>query len=411
MDTAVWMIFAVTYILLAIGRVPGLALDRAGIAILGAVALLALDALSLSDAIRSVDFATIVLLYSLMIVSANLRLAGFYALAAQRVLRWTDRPFVVLTALVLASAILSSLFANDIVCLAFTPILCEALLAAGRDPLPYLIALATSSNIGSVATLIGNPQNMYIGEAGRLSFGHYSLLLSPVAAVGLVLNVLVVAFVYRRSLLGRVPGPDGARLTEAALSPVEIDRGLILKTLLVTAGLLGAFLLAERREVWALVAAAVLISSRRLTLRKIHALVDWNLIALFLGLFVVIGALKHRALLQPILAEAGAQGLDLREPWTLTGASLVLSNLVSNVPAVLLLQNAADGAGWRWWYILAASSTLAGNLTLLGSIANLIVAEQALPFGVRMGFWSYARVGIPLTILTLFLATLWLTLV
>jgi Na+/H+ antiporter NhaD/arsenite permease-like protein len=409
LETWTCVIFAVTYGFIALGRIPYLAMDRTGIAIVGAILLMAIGALPVEEAPRHIDFSTLLLLYSFMMLSAQLRISGFYYLVANKVLQWSSKPWRLLTGLVLVSAVLSSLFANDIVCLAFTPVLCEALIRGGRDPLPYLLALATSSNIGSVATLIGNPQNMFIGQVGQLSFGHYALLLVPVAAAGAALNILVIAMICRRSLFSREKSqkdgqlPAGSEAVPAA--PFEIAR-----TLAITLLLLVAFLLGWKRETWALLAAGLLFFSRRHSPRKLHSLVDWNLMALFLGLFVIMGSLRERHLVEPVLHGLEARGLNLEEPWTLSCVSVVLSNLVSNVPAVLLLQNAAPHGHWQWWYLLALSSTLAGNLTLLGSIANLIVAEQASLFGVKMGFWPYLKVGLPLTLLTVLLGTAWLSL-
>ena len=403
-----WVIFAVAYGFIAIGRVPFLAMDRTGIAIVAAILLMVIGALPVEEAPRYIDFSTILLLYSLMILSAQLRIAGFYRLMAKKVLQWSSKPWRLLSGIVVVSAFLSSLFANDIVCLAFTPVLCEALLAAGRDPLPYLLALATASNVGSVATLIGNPQNMFIGQVGHLSFGHYALLLAPVAAVGVVLDVLVIALVCRRSLFGHgEPERDGQLPPDVeALPAAPFEIG---KTLAITLLLLVTFLLGWKREICALAAAGLIFFSRHDSPRKLHSLVDWNLIALFLGLFVVIGSLRERHLVEPVLRDLESSGFSLQDPWTLSGVSVVLSNLVSNVPAVLLLQNAAPHGHREWWYLLALSSTLAGNLTLLGSIANLIVAEQASLFGIRIGFWPYLKVGLPLTLLTAASGTLWLS--
>jgi Na+/H+ antiporter NhaD/arsenite permease-like protein len=403
------LIFTVTYIGIALGRVPGLLIDRTGIALVGAITMVMVGAVSVQDATATIDFSTILLLFGLMILSAQLRVAGFYRLVAGYVLQRARQPFVLLCGVVIASAVLSSVFANDIVCLAFTPVLCEALQRARRNPLPYLIALATSSNIGSVATLIGNPQNMFIGQTAQLDFGHYALVLMPVALVGIVANIAVVYAVWQHEF--RSTGQQHLTFTPPAeVATLVPDRYLIAKTLLITGVLLATFLLGWQREVCALVAAAVMLCSRRTPAARLYALVDWNLIMLFVALFVVIGALQHQGLMVQAFSTLTEYGVALATPITLVLLSTLLSNLVSNVPAVLLLQE-VPGTSQQLWYLLAMASTLAGNLTLLGSIANLIVAEKAAEYDVRVSFAAYVRVGVPLTLMTLILGTVWIVFV
>lgn len=400
------LIFVITYVGIALGRVPGLRIDRTGIALVGAIALVGVGALTVEHATAAIDFPTILLLFGLMILSAQLRVAGFYRLVAGYVLRVARQPFVLLSGIVVASAVLSSLFANDIVCLAFTPVLCEAVRTAGGNPVPYLLALATSSNIGSVATLIGNPQNMFIGQVAQLDFGHYAMVMIPVALFGILANIAVVAVVWRHEFLRHheMPFVIAPPAEVALLTP---DRYLITKTLLITGLLLVAFLLGWPRDVCALTAAALMLCSRRTPAPRLYALVDWNLIMLFIALFVVIGALQQRGLMAQVLAALTDRGIALNNPAILVTISTLLSNLVSNVPAVLLLRE-VPGTWQQGWYLLAMSSTLAGNFTLLGSIANLIVVEKAAEHDVHIGFMTYLQVGAPLTLLMLVAGTVWL---
>lgn len=404
-DFVILIIFGITYVGIALGRIPGLLIDRTGIALVGAIGIVVSGALSVEQAITYIDFSTILLLFGLMILSAQLRVAGFYRLVAAYILRWADKPLTLLSGVITASAILSSLFANDIVCLAFTPVLCEALLPARRNPLPYLIALATSSNIGSVATLIGNPQNMFIGQTAGLDFGHYAMVMIPVTIMGIVVNVVVVALIWPQEFL--IDSPESLEVElPAHLVTFKPDRYLIAKTLFITGLLVATFLAGWPRDLAALTAAAVMLCSRRNPAHTLYALVDWNLIMLFLGLFVVIGALQEHKLMDQALATLTTNGLMLQSPPIFVAISTILSNLVSNVPAVLLLQDVPQGSQ-QLWYLLAMSSTLAGNLTLLGSIANLIVAEKAAVYKVHVGFREYVQIGLPLTLLTLLLGTVW----
>lgn len=426
-----WTVFGLTYLGIAIGGFPKLVLDRTGIALLGAIAMLVIHGITINEAASPniISYETLLLLFGLMIFSAQLRVAGFYVTAGRFLTRLTERPRVLLAGLIGVSALLSALLANDIVCLAFTPLLCEALLAARKNPLPYLLALATSSNIGSAATIIGNPQNMHIGAHAELSFGHFLLIMLLPVIVGLALNYAGVLILFGAALResdveSRVSPEDvhrheGETLVPSSLPlqtyPPERDDWLIAKTLLILSALVVFFLFArgEWRAIGALAGAGMLLCSHRAKAAKLYQLVDWNLLVLFLGLFVVNGAMRQDV--TRTFERVRATGINLYHPATLSGVTLGLSNLVSNVPAVLLLQHPLDVAPpaqqQRLWYLLALVSTWAGNLTLVGSIANLIVAESAAAFGVKVDLRTYCRLGIPLTLVTVALGTVWLVLV
>jgi Na+/H+ antiporter NhaD/arsenite permease-like protein len=428
---AMWIIFAVAYIGIALGRFPWLVLDRTGIAVLGAIAMLLVQGISIPEAAGHIDYETLLLLWGLMVFSGQLRVAGFYVWAGGWLANLVDRPGVLLAGIITISAALSALLANDIVCLAFTPLLCSALLKTRRDPIPYLIALATSSNIGSAATIIGNPQNMYIGAVAGLPFGHFLLVMvgPTVLCLGLCWGFVWVLF-RNRLIAGAAPGSPQSRhqlLEGDSLVPTSLpletqapqrDPYLIAKTLILLTALVGFFLFAhgpgasERRAIATLVGAGLLLCSHRAKSAKLYQHVDWNLILLFLGLFVLNGAMAERGLNAQLFAKVQQMGVNLNNDWSLAGVTVVLSNLVSNVPAVLLLSPAvgegATQAGTnKLWYLLAMVSTYAGNLTLVSSIANLIVAESASAFGVKLDLKTYCLVGIPLTIVTVLLGTAW----
>lgn len=427
-DGLLWLIFAATYVGIAIGRFPKLVLDRTGIALLGAIAMLTVQGVTIRQAASHVDYETLLLLFALMIFSAQLRVAGFYGTAGGFLIRLTDRPKRLLAGLIGVSAALSALLANDIVCLAFTPLLCHALLTARRNPIPFLLALAMSSNIGSAATLIGNPQNMYIGTVARLPFGHFSMVMIPVTLVALVLCWGMIVLLFGRELRGAMPSLASGSITTPregdTLAPTSLplqtsapdrDRYLISKSLIVLLTLVVFFVLrtgptaAQDRAVAALAGAGLLLCSRRAKAARLYNLVDWNLLLLFIGLFVVNGAMKQHQLTDAAFAQLAATGLDLTRPVALSAVTTGLSNLVSNVPAVLLLQPTLESAGSaKLWYLLALVSTWAGNLTLVGSIANLIVAESAAAFGVEVSLRAYCRAGIPLTLITVALGTAWI---
>lgn len=409
LDHLTVVIFVVTYVGIAFGRIPGLQIDRTGIAILGAIALMVSGALTVQQATTTIDYSTLLLLFGLMILSAQLRVAGFYRLVAKHVLAYAHRPLTLLIGITVSSALLSSVFANDIVCLAFTPVLCDVAQTSKRNPLPYLIALATSSNIGSVATLIGNPQNMFIGQVSNLEFGRYLLVMAPVMLLGIAANIGVVRLLWRDEFK---TSPEAGAITQLPheLATLKPDYHSIKKTLIITGLLLLAFLAGWPRELCALAAAALLLPSRRNPAEKLFALVDWNLMMLFIALFVIVGTLQERGLMAQALASLSSHGFSLDQPVIFVSLCTILSNLVSNVPAVLLMQDIPQESQ-TLWYLLAMASTLAGNLTLLGSIANLIVAEKAAGYGVRMKFGDYVKIGLPLTLITLIIGTVWVLLV
>lgn len=401
MNWTVLLVFLFVYLGMILGGLPGLAIDRTGVALLGAIALLAFGKVGAEEAWRSVDVSTIALLFGLMVVSAQFRLGGFYARLTRRLAAADGSPEALIGALVAVSGVLSALLANDIVCLAMTPVLVEGCMRRRLDPLPFLLALACAANVGSAATLIGNPQNMLIGQTLKLSFARYLWQAGVPSALGLV----AVWWIVCRQFAGR--WTKDAEPIAATVPP--FDPWQTAKAAVVLAALVAAFLFAPwPREAVALAAAGALLLSRRMASRNLLGLVDWQLLVLFIGLFVVNHALAASGLLDRMMNGVASAGVDLGRPSALFVFSVALSNLVSNVPAVMLLLPAAKGpmAG----PILALASTLAGNLFIVGSIANLIVIDQAAPFGVKIGWRDHARVGAPVTLATLALAAAWLAL-
>jgi len=396
------IIFIITYLGVAIGRIPGLMLDRTGIALLGAIAMIAGGIVPLTEAMTAIDLPTIILLYALMVLSAQLRLGGFYTWVAGRTTSLLDRPRLFLLASMLAAALLSALLANDIVCLAFTPVLCLALLQKGLNPLPFLLGLAIASNIGSAATIIGNPQNMLIGQVGRLHFGSFLLWCTPPALIALAGAYLILCRTYRdRFAVLSVP-----RSLESTPAWPEFDRWQSAKGLIALLVLVGLFFTPIPRELSAITVAGILLCSRKMHSRRIMELVDWHLLTLFCALFIVVHGITSREIPGLLMEAMAGQGLTITNLFALTGISTLMSNLVSNVPAAMLLVKFLDPQVPEQWYVLALSSTFAGNLIIIGSIANLIVIEQARKFRIEISFKEHARVGIPVTLFSLLVLVL-----
>jgi len=387
------LIFAATYVALALGRLPWLRVDRTGVAIIGASLMLAANALTLQQAYAAIDYDTIVLLFGMMIVVANLRLSGFFALVSAWVVRHAHRPLLLLSGIVAVSGVLSAFFVNDTMCLVLTPLVLDITERLRRNPIPYLLAVAMASNAGSVATITGNPQNMMIGSFSHIGYRAFSAALAPVAAIGLAVTVAVIAVVYRAELRRE-------EAIDVEAGAVRIHRALMGKSLAVAAAMIVAFFAGWPPPKTALIAGALLLITRRLKPERIYREIDWSLLALFVGLFVVVAGLERTPYPVDLFAVASRYHLDRTLPMTVFSAAL--SNLVSNVPAVLVFRSFVtrlpDAA--HAWLTLAMSSTLAGNLTMLGSVANLIVVQRARS-RVEIGFWEYAKAGVPITILTL----------
>lgn len=386
------VIFVLTYVVVALGRLPGLRLDRTGAAVVGAAFMVAFHVVSPEDAFRMVDLGTLVLLFGMMVVVAHLKLAGFFRWAGAAVARTAHTPRQLLAGLIGVSGLLSALFVNDTVCLALTPLVLEVTRALGLRPIPYLMALATAANIGSVATITGNPQNMLVGVASGIPFATFFRHLAPVALVGLLVDFAVIAVVYRRDL-------SGSFATEAR-PRTKVHGFLMAKGLAAALAMLIFFFAGAHVAVVALTAGAALLLTRRVKPEKVFLEINWNLLTLFAGLFVVVGAARQAGLAD--WAFDALRAREVRGVGSLSVVSAALSNLVSNVPAVMLFTPLVPTLPdpTRAWLALAMSSTLAGNLTLVGSIANLIVAEgarQASP----LTFGEYLKAGVPVTLLTL----------
>jgi Na+/H+ antiporter NhaD/arsenite permease-like protein len=399
------VIFGLTYFGLALGEIPGLRIDRAGIALVGAAAMLASGVLSMHDAARAVDYETIVLLFGMMVVVSYLRLAGFFTLATERIAARFSGPHALLGVIITMSGILSAFLVNDVVCVALTPLVLHLCQRLRRPPIPYLVGLATASNIGSVATITGNPQNIIIGSLSGIGYLRFASRLAPIAVIGLIVDFVVVALVYRRTL------SRAAREPSPAFEPsrARVHRPLLIKSVLVTLATVGFFFAGQPIALVALVAAGVLLLGR-VRPEKVFRLVDWPLLVMFAGLFVVVSAFETN-----VVQTWGIDRWDglLKSPVVLVSAfSVLLSNLVSNVPAVLLFKPLMEVIPQRElaWLALAMSSTLAGNLTVLGSVANLIVVENARRAGTELSFVEYLKVGVPLTALTTIIGVAWLAL-
>ncbi len=395
-------IFLLTYVGVGLGRFPRLAIDRTGIALLGAIGMVAIGGLRPEEALAAVSLPTLLLLYALMILSAQLGLGGFYTWLALRLTQWIRNPGSFLLLLMGAGGLLASVLANDIICLAFTPVLCVALPRRGLNPLPYLLGLAMSTNLGSAATLIGNPQSLLIAQTHHLGFLAFSRFCAPPSLISLLLAWCVLRLQFRGRWHLPAGSPSPQEPAWPALHRWQTTKGLL--AILVTMALLVS---PAPRTLSVLCVAGLLLPSRRTHSRPLLGRVDWHLLTLFCGLFIVVAGIQRTGLPATCLENAAGLGLDLHNPLPLAITALLLSNLVSNVPATLLLLPVLGPVPSHLSYVLSLATTYAGNLFLVGSLANLIVVEQAATFGIRISFRNYARSGIPVTVLSIAVLALW----
>ncbi len=405
MITMVVVVFLLVYAGMILGGLRVLQLDRTGVALLGAIALIGMEAVTPDDAARSVHLPTIILLFSFMVISAQLRLGGFYPWVTLKLAELPVSPPVLLGGLIGVSGALSAVFSNDIVCLSMAPVLALACSRRALNPVPFLLGLACAANVGSAATIIGNPQNMLIGSALHLPFGPYAAEAAVPVVLGLAATWMVIVVQSRGRWTTTAPANGQAAVVRDE-DATPLNRWQSAKGLILAAVLLVLFLFTSLpREVVALAGAGLLLMSRRLHSSTMLGLVDWQLLVLFVGLFVVNHALQATGLTAEAVTWLSSTGIHLDRPGPLFLVTLLLSNTVSNVPAVMLLLPVATHpmAG----PLLALVSTLAGNLLIVGSIANIIVVDAAARCGVVIDWRTHARIGVPVTIVTLAIVAAW----
>ncbi len=392
------IIFLITYIFIGLRQVPRLHIDRTAGALVGAVLMIIFGVVSLDQAFAAIDMNTLLLLLGMMIITVYLRTAGFFELMADKILSLSRTPFQLLVFVTLSSGLLSALFVNDTICLLYTPIILEVTAQLGVNPMPYLLALATSSNVGSVMTVTGNPQNMLISVTSKITYLSFLGALFPVALMGLCVCIAAIRLIYHKEMKA------GTILSRPRTPDYLVRKPLLAKSLLVCAGVLSAFSMGYSYALVAVTGAATLLLIGGVRTETILEGVDWTLLLFFSGLFVVMHGVETSGLSGAAISRAS--DLSIYSPIGrivgLSAVSTILSNMVSNVPAVMLLKPLIGTLGNDRiaWLALAMSSTLAGNLTLIGSVANLIVVQQARR-RVEIGFLEYFRVGALITIITL----------
>ncbi|MDL1872989.1 anion transporter [Deltaproteobacteria bacterium PRO3] len=399
---ATLLVFIAGYAALAVGHLFSFKINRTGIALLGAILMVTVGGFPPHQALLAVNFPTLITLYALMILSGQLWLSGFFTWVAQKIASALDRPKVFLFQLMAASALLSAFLINDVVCLAFTPVVTLAVLRKGLNPLPFLMGLALAANIGAAATPIGNPQNIMVSSMARLHFSQYLLwslpptLLALAAAYGLT-------WALGRKDLKTVQAPRPLEEAFPVLDRRETTKGLLLFGIVVA-----LFFTPLPRDLVMLSAAGILLLSRRISSTDLLGRVDYSILTLFTGLFIIVGGLRDTAFPAMALRALQSWGVDPHNPYLLTLVTAAFSNLMSNAATVMLLAKTLSLQDTATAMVLALSNSFAGNLLIIGSIANLIVAEQAARYGVEIRFRAFARYGLPVTAVSLAILMGWI---
>ena len=402
--TAISVIFALTYSGIAVGHVPGLRLNRTGIALLGAIAVMVFSALPTQTVVGFIDWPTILLLFGFFVLSAQLRLSGFFDKIAVGLAGRLDNPARFLLTLMLVVAGLSAFLNHDIVCFVFAPVVGTALLRKRLNPVPFLVALAIASNIGAAATLVGNPQDMMIAQTAKLSFGPYLLWCITPVALSLA---AAYAIIWRLSRHRLATGGDSR--ADVAVTPTPFDRAHAIKGLVILALVIALFFTPIPKELIALTAAAIHLASTKFKTEDLLAGVDWPIMVLFVALFVVTGAFQSTGNGERAVEWLARGGLNLQSPGVLAVATAALSNLINNSAATLLLVKVVNVTRPTTAYVLALANSFGGSLIVIGSLSNIIVMQQTRELGVTISFRAFARIGVPVTVASIAILLAWIT--
>jgi len=395
-NTTILIIFAVTYLGIAIGRIPGLKLNRPGIALLGAIAMMLFGGVTTAQVVSFVNWPTIFLLFGFFVISAQLRLSGFYDRIAGAIAGSLAHPGLFLAVLMAATAGLSAFLNHDIVCFVFTPIVGVALLRKQINPVPFLIALTIASNIGAGTTLIGNPQNMMIGQIAHLSFGQYLLWSIVPVVFSLAASWGIIRLLSGKHWRAAESTPEVVPQQSYPFNKIHTIKGIII---LVAA--VGLFFTSMPKEIIALAAAGIHLASTKFRTDDLLGLVDWPILVLFMGLFVVAGAFQSTGCGDQAVHLLAQNGFNLNAPGNLLLTTTVLSNAIGNSAAVMLLLKVVNLTQPIIPYVLALANSFGGSAFIVGSVSNIIVVQQAREMGIKIGFWEFARLGIPVTLTAL----------
>jgi Na+/H+ antiporter NhaD/arsenite permease-like protein len=383
-------VFAITYLGIAVGHIPRLKLNRTGIALLGAIAMMIFGGIGTSDVVSYINWPTIFLLFGFFVISAQLRLSGFYDQVAGGISARLGHPAKFLLVLMLVTGGLSAFLNNDIVCYIFAPIIGSALLRQRLNPVPFLVALAVASNFGASATIVGNAQDMMIGQVAHLNFGRYLLWCAPPVSFAMAAAYGIIWFMSRNNLQATLTAQNESPQETHPFNKIHTVKGVVILIVVI-----GLFFTSLPKEVIALAAAGIHLASTKFRTDDLLKLVDWPILVLFMGLFVVTGAFQATGYGDQTVQSLAHGGFNLNSPVNLALATAVLSNLINNSAAVMLLLKAINLTHPVNAYILALANSFGGSLIILGSVSNIIVVQQARTLGIKISFRDFARLGVP----------------
>jgi len=413
------LIFIPTYVLLSIRNLKFVVLERYAVVLFGAALMILLGVVSTTDAADAIDLSTIALLLGMMLIVVGLELCGFFDWVAIQIVKRSGTRFRLLAIEMTVTAVLSALILNDTVVLLFTPIVVKTCIAIKANPVPYLIGEACAANIGSVATPVGNPQNAYIAVQSGIDFNTFFTGLAPIALISLAVAIAIIYVVFKKEFTDGERARFGLRNGRAVdcdaalgkLNSKKMDRAVFLVLGILALVFIG-FITSDELDIpLALIAfiggASVLFllplvkkdASPGTMVKK----VDWTLLLFFIGLFILLKGVSSSGLLDDMMnAFQNATGDGMDDVLGLSLFTGLLSNLISNVPAVMLMTPfVSEISSTNLWLALASSSTLAGNATILGAAANVIVVEKAAAEGVEVSLKDFVKAGLPITFITL----------
>jgi len=395
------LILLFTLIAIAIGYIPRFRMNRTTIALVGATALMVTGGIKYDAALKAINLDTIILLFSMMIINANFSVSGFFGLVSQKIIKYANTPKKLLFIIIFTSGLLASILLNDTVSIMFTPIVIMVLINLKRDPIPYLLGLGMAANIGSAMTPVGNPQNMLIASYSGITFLNFVSPLLFVSIVSLYLLYFLIQIFFKNEF-------SDENIDQIEISSVRIYKPLLIKSTVATLIMISLFLFHFSVSYAALIAASILLFTRRIKPERVFKEIDWSLLVFFSTLFVVTATVETTGIGEKLYTVF--KNFIFVNIFSFSFAMMIFSNIVSNVPAVMLFSPFLKtlNNGYEFWIAAAMSSTFAGNLTIIGSVANIIVVEIAAKNGIKISFMQFFKVGILVTILTTLIGSLWL---
>jgi len=404
------LIFFLVYLAMGWGSLPGFRVGRTGAAVIGGMAMLAVGSITPEQAWNSIDYSTMGMLFGLMVVSAAFVVSGFYGWLAKKVASSNVSERALLAILIIVAGVMSAFLTNDVVAVSMSPLLLSITLARGLNPVPFLLAFCFAANTGASGTIIGSPQNIIAAQKLHLSFIGVSEITAIPALLSLPVIWVVITFLYRDRWKLAGPATNGKAAGNAA-APPPFSLGETLKAAFTAIVVILAFVFSDwPREIVALTAAGFLMLSRRVSSKSLLHEVDGELILLIMGLFVVNAGLSATGLPQQLVKDLAAQGIDLNNPTVLFLISSVVSDLVGNNPAVMMLVPYlhVEGNANYLGAALSLGTHFSSNLVVFGSLAGIIMVEQAKDRGVKISAAEFSKAGVLVTAATMIIAVIWL---